>query len=180
MGFNPFLGRTRAAFRSGLWTHRRLLVARQHLLICTSGIITVGGSMRIALSVFLFTAAAAWADAASETAIALQHAYAAAQADKIAEVHASLQRVVNCLVGPGDSLFDKHERNPCAKAGKGAIPGTIDAAKKKHLRDAVDMAEMGIANTDLDKAMMLATGTAGAIRASQGSGGSFHNSQNER
>ncbi len=58
--------------------------------------------------------------------------------------------------------------NPCAKAGNGAIPDTADAAKKKHLQDAVDMAEMGIANSDLDKAIMMATGAAGAIRASQG------------
>jgi hypothetical protein len=139
--------------------------------------------MRFALTVFLFaglTAAVAWADASSETAIALQHAYAAAQADKIADAHASLQRVVNCLVGPGDSLFDKHELNPCAKAGKGAIPDTTDMAKKKHLHDAMEMAEMGIANADLDKAMMLATGAAGAIRASQGGSEPSHNNQNGR
>lgn len=112
-------------------------------------------------------AGAAWADAASETATALQHAYTAAQADNIADAHKSLQRVVNCLVGPGDSLFDRHESNPCAKTGKGAIVDTADPVKKKHLHDAMEMAEMGIANTNLDKAVMLATGAAGAITASQ-------------
>jgi hypothetical protein len=138
--------------------------------------------MRVGLSIVLLaglTAGAAWADAASETATALQHAYAAAQADNITDMHKSLQRVVNCLVGPGDSLFDRHESNPCAKAGKGAIPDTADAVKKKHLHDAMEMAEMGIANVDLGKAMMLATGAAGAIRASQGRGEPPHNLQNK-
>lgn len=128
--------------------------------------------MRGAISVFLlagFTAVAAWADAASETATALQHAYAAAQADNITEVHKSLHRVVNCLVGPRDMLFDPHELNPCAKAGKGALVDTVDPVKAKHLHDAMEMAEMGIANTDFEKAIMLATGAAGAITASQGS-----------
>ncbi len=126
--------------------------------------------MRAALSVFLlagFTAIAAWADAASETATALQHAYAAAQADNITDAHKSLQRVVNCLVGPGDTLFDPHELNPCAKAGKGAMVDTADPVEKKHLHDAVEMAEMVIANMDLDKTVMFATGAAGAITASQ-------------
>lgn len=126
--------------------------------------------MRAGLSMLLvagFAVGAAWADAASETATALQHAYTAAQADNITDVHKSLQRVVNCLVGPGDSLFDSHELNPCAKAGRGAIADTADAAKKQHLHDAMEMAEMGIANTDLEKAVMLATGAVGAIGASQ-------------
>jgi hypothetical protein len=126
--------------------------------------------MRIVLSMLLFAGlatATAWADAASETATALQHAYAAAQADNITEVHKSLQRVVNCLVGPQDSLFDRHESNPCGKAGKGAIVDTADPAKKKHLQAAMEMAEMGIANTDLEKAVMLATGAVGAIQAIQ-------------
>lgn len=130
----------------------------------------MGGRMRAALSVFLFAgfaAVAAWADAASETATALQHVYAAAQADNITDVHKSLQRAVNCLVGPGDTLFDPHELNPCAKAGKGAMVDTADPVKKKHLHDAMEMAEMGIATMDRDKAVMLATGAAGAITASQ-------------
>jgi hypothetical protein len=112
-------------------------------------------------------AGAAWADAASETAMALKQTYLAATADKIAEVHVSLHRAVNCLVGPKDSLFDSSATNPCAKAGRGAIVDSTDAVKKKHLQDAIDMAEMGIASSDLDKAIMLATGAAGAIQASQ-------------
>jgi hypothetical protein len=126
--------------------------------------------MRVGISMILLaalSAGVAWADAASETAMALRHAYAAAQADNITDVHKSLQRVVNCLVGPQDSLFDRHESNPCAKAGKGAIVDTADPEKKKLLHDAMEMAEMGIANTNLDKSVMLATGAAGAIRASQ-------------
>lgn len=106
------------------------------------------------------------ADVGSETKLALDHAYLAAQADKIAEVHANLHRAVNCLVGPKDSLFDSRVANPCAKAGKGAIADTSDVRKRKHLQDAVDLAEMGLASDDLEKAIMLATGAAGAIQAS--------------
>ncbi len=125
-----------------------------------------GAAMRAVFSVLVFTsltAAAAWADAPSETAAALKHAYAAAQAGKIADVHTNLHRAVNCLVGPADSLFDATA--PCESPGKGALTETTDARKKKHLQDAVDMAEMGIASSDFSKAIMLATGTVGAIRA---------------
>lgn len=162
--------------------------ARRHvyLFLTNIGMLIIGngtvGAMRAGLSVFLFagfTTFAAQADAVSETATALQHAYAAAQADNIAGAHKSLQRVVNCLVGPADSLFDRHESNPCAKAGKGAIVDTADPVKKKHLHDAMEMAEMGIANTNLDKAMMLATGAAGEIRASQANSKSPHDYKNE-
>ncbi len=135
-----------------------------------SGVQTAERSMRVLVSVFLagaLSCTAAWADAAHETTTALHHLYAAAQADKIAEVHANLHRAVNCLVGPKDSLFDARQSNPCANAGKGAIADTSDKVRKKHLQDAVDMAEMGIASHDLDKAIMMATGAAGAIRASQ-------------
>lgn len=130
----------------------------------------MGPRMRI-ISPLVLTAAltvgTAWADSAAETATALQYVYKAAQADKIADIHANLHQAVNCLVGPKDSLFDKSQPNPCAKSGSGVIATTKDPKLKKHLQDAVDMAEMAIATDDPDNAMMLATGAAGALRASE-------------
>lgn len=115
----------------------------------------------------MLSSGAALADATAETATALKHIYLAANADKLADAHANLHRAVNCLVGPKDSLFDAHTTNPCAKSGKGAIADTSDAEERKHLKDAVEMAEMGIASSDLNKATMLATGAAAAVLASQ-------------
>ncbi len=126
--------------------------------------------MRAALSLIAsacILAAGAWADATAETATALQHAYQAAQSVTLPEIHAGLHRTVNCLVGPKDHLFDASQANPCAKIGKGALVDTRDETKKEHLKDAVDMAEMGIAADDVEKAAMLAAGAAGALRQSQ-------------
>lgn len=124
--------------------------------------------MRIGLSMWVLwglvaTPVAARADAASETSMALTHAYQAAQSTTMDEVHANLHQVVNCLVGPKDELFDVKERNPCAKAGKGAIADTTDPEKKRHLQDAVDMAQMGIVSNDVGKANAYATGAATAL-----------------
>lgn len=126
--------------------------------------------MRIAICLFasaVLSSAAALADANAETAAALKEAYRAAEAPTLAEVHAHLHQVVNCLVGPKDSLFDASQPNPCAKLGKGALIDTKDETARNHLHDAVDLAGMGIASSDFDKAIMLATGAAGALRESQ-------------
>lgn len=126
--------------------------------------------MRAALSLIiavLVCTGAARADAESEAATALQHAYLAAQAPSVAEVHTQLHQVINCLVGPKDSLFDAGQPNPCAKLGKGALADTADGAKRNHIKDAVDLAGMGIASTDFERSIMLATGAAGALRESQ-------------
>jgi len=95
---------------------------------------------------------AAYADSASEAVTAAQHAgYAASSAD-IGGVHTHLHHTLNCLVGPGGNGFDATNLNPCANAGKGAIPDATDAAKKKTLEDAAAKARAGIAETDYAKA----------------------------
>ena len=95
---------------------------------------------------------AAYADAASETVTAAQHAgYAAAAAD-IGGVHTHLHHTLNCLVGPAGDGFDKTNLNPCANAGKGAIPDEMDAAMKTSLESAAAKARAAIAETDYAKA----------------------------
>jgi len=95
---------------------------------------------------------AAYADSASEAVTAGQHTGYAASASDIAGVHAHLHHALNCLVGPGGNGFDTTNLNPCANAGKGAIPDATNAATKTKLEAAADEARKGIAETDYAKA----------------------------
>jgi hypothetical protein len=89
------------------------------------------------------------ADAHSEIVNADEHAGYAAASPDMAGAHAHLHHAVNCLVGPGGNGFDAKEMNPCAQAGKGAIPDTTDAKKKAALEAAAAKAREGIASADL-------------------------------
>jgi len=106
----------------------------------------------------------AWADANSETVTAATHAQLAAGASDINTVHSHLHHALNCLVGPGGNGFDTKELNPCAQSGKGAIPDTADAAKKKSLEVAADQARTGIAIADLKAAQKAATEMAAMLK----------------
>lgn len=108
---------------------------------------------------------AAYADAASEIVTAQTHAGLASQASDLMGVHMHLHHTVNCLVGPGGTGFDSKELNPCANAGKGAIPDTTDAAEKKLLNDAVTKAEAGIAAMSFPAARDDAAATAAMLKA---------------
>lgn len=111
----------------------------------------------LAIAAALAAAAAFWpmaasADSASETVTAATHAGFAAKAANIKGVHTHLHHVLNCLVGPGGTGFDKTNINPCVNAGKGAIPDAADAATKTALEAAADKARAGIAATDFETA----------------------------
>jgi hypothetical protein len=112
-----------------------------------------------------FTPVLALADAASEVVTAETHATLAVQSSDVAGVHMHLHHVINCLVGPGGKGYDAKELNPCANAGKGAIPDTTDAAKKAALQKAVDMAQMGIDSPDMKAAIQMANQTATMLKA---------------
>ncbi len=105
-----------------------------------------------AVAAALLLPATAFADAHSEIVNAGMHAGFAAGSPDIAGAHAHLHHTLNCLVGPGGSGFDAKEMNPCANAGKGAIPDTSDAAKKTALEAAAAKARAGIAAADLASA----------------------------
>ena len=79
-------------------------------------------------------------------------------------MHSHLHHALNCLVGPGGNGFDTKELNPCAQSGKGAIPDTADAAKKKSLEVAADQARTGIAIADLKAAQKAASETAAMLK----------------
>lgn len=105
-----------------------------------------------AAAAVLLLPTAVLADAHSEIVNADEHAgYAATSAD-MAGVQAHLHHALNCLVGPGGNGFDAKQMNPCAQAGKGAIPDTADAKKKAALEAAAAKARDALAETDMAKA----------------------------
>lgn len=89
------------------------------------------------------------ADAAAEVTQAVLHANYAATASEIKEVHDHLHHVINCLVGPKGSEFDANSMNPCERMGNGAIPNSVDAAKKKILAEVVQHANAGLGSDNL-------------------------------
>jgi hypothetical protein len=122
----------------------------------------VAGAAALALSPVF--ALPALADASQEVTIAATHAGLAAKQTDLAKVHMHLQHALNCLVGPAGSGFDAAPGNPCAKAGKGAIPDSTDAAMKTKLEGAVASAKSGVASSDLAAAQADAQKTADALK----------------
>lgn len=108
---------------------------------------------------------AAHADAASEIMTAATHAGFAAKAEKIQMVHAHMHHAINCLVGPGGEGFDKAMLDPCTNNGKGAIPDTADAAKKKQLEDVAAMLRKGLTDDTLVSAQKTATDAETTLKA---------------
>lgn len=125
----------------------------------------LAGAAALALSPVL--AVPAFADAAQEVTIAHTHAGLAAKQAAVDGVHTHLHHALNCLVGPGGSGFDAGQANPCAKAGKGAIPDSTDAAQKAKLEQAVTSAKAGIAATDLAAAKADAEKTAATLASAK-------------
>ena len=108
--------------------------------------------------------AVAWADAASETVTAQMHADLAAHATDLSGVQMHLHHALNCLVGPGGAGYDPKQMNPCANAGKGAIPDSTDPAQKKELGAAADKLKTGIVAADLASAQKIATDCAAMLK----------------
>lgn len=117
-----------------------------------------------AVATILVLPTAVLADAHSEIVNAEEHAGYAAVSPGMPGVQAHLHHAVNCLVGPGGEGFDPKQMNPCAQAGKGAIPDTTDAKKKKALEAAAAKARSGLAETDFEKAKKIAADTAAMLK----------------
>lgn len=117
-----------------------------------------------ALATALIVPRAALADAHSEIVNAGMHAGLASGASDMGGVKSHLHHALNCLVGPGGAGFDAGQMNPCAQAGNGAIPDTMDAARKKALEAAATRAREGIATADLAAARKAASDTAAMLK----------------
>jgi len=121
----------------------------------------------IGASALLAVTASAFAgNSSEEAAAAASHAGYAAKATDIKQVHMHLHHVVNCLVGPKGEGFDTNEANPCAAMGNGAIPDTNDPITKDKLRNAVEMAQKGLATDDMMEAKKQASATEMALKPS--------------
>lgn len=123
-----------------------------------------------AIAAAFAAAAAFWpmaanADSASEAVTAATHAGLAAKSADINGVHTHLHHALNCLVGPGGAGFDKTNINPCANAGKGAIPDATDADTKTSLEAAAEKARAGIASNDVATAKNDATDVEEMLKA---------------
>src|ERR1700743_3767832 len=113
------------------------------------------------------TATPVLADTAAELSIAQNHAGMAAKAAALKPAQMHRHHAATCLVGPGGAAYDPSNANPCAKAGNGAIPDSMDAGQKAKLQTAVADAGPGLTTTDLAAAQAAAQKTADAIGAAK-------------
>ncbi|TAM93747.1 MAG: hypothetical protein EPN40_12970 [Rhodanobacteraceae bacterium] len=98
-----------------------------------------------ALAAGLSLAAFAQGNATNEVSTAHAHALMAQNAKTLAEAHAHLQHVVNCLVGPKGTGFDSKAEDPCKGQGNGAIPDSAsNQAKQSKLQSALSDAQAGL------------------------------------
>lgn len=88
-----------------------------------------------------------------ETGIAVAHAGMALGAADLKTVHAHLQHVVNCLVGPSGAGYDAQQGDPCKGMGQGAIvDANGDANRTSQLQSALADAMDGLKATTVDEA----------------------------
>jgi hypothetical protein len=118
-----------------------------------------------ALSLCALLPVGARADAHSEIVTAMTHADLAGKAGDIDGVHMHMHHALNCLVGSAGTGYDAKQMNPCANAGKGAIPDATDAGKKASLEKAAKALSTGIAETDLAKAKADAASAAADLKS---------------
>lgn len=104
---------------------------------------------------------------AKEIEAAAKHAGFAAGAGDIDGVRTHLHHTVNCLVGPEGEGFAPKELNPCKALGNGAIPDTQDDVAKSALEAALEKAQSGLVEEDLDAAKTAAMQTEAMLQAIQ-------------
>jgi hypothetical protein len=95
-------------------------------------------------------------DAGKEIGIAAAHAGMAAGAQDPQMVRAHLHHVLNCLEGPNGADFAAAAGNPCKEMGAGAIADSATDARAP-LEKAVALAKEGLAESDTNKAKVLAS-----------------------
>lgn len=125
--------------------------------------VLAAGALMLAQGVAL----AAQPQPAKEIEAAAKHAGFAAGAGDIDGVRTHLHHTVNCLVGPEGEGFAPKELNPCKALGNGAIPDTQDDVAKSALEAALEKAQSGLADENLETAKMSAMQTEAMLRAVQ-------------
>ncbi len=125
--------------------------------------VLAAGALMLAQGVAL----AAEPQPAKEIEAAAKHAGFAAGAGDIDGVRTHPHHTVNCLVGPEGEGFAPKELNPCKALGNGAIPDTQDDVAKSALEAALEKAQSGLADENLETAKMSAMQTEAMLRAVQ-------------
>lgn len=125
--------------------------------------VLAAGALMLAQGVAL----AAEPQPAKEIEAAAKHAGFAAGAGDIDGVRTHLHHTVNCLVGPEGEGFAPKELNPCKALGNGAIPDTQDDVAKSALEAALEKAQSGLADENLETAKMSAMQTEAMLQAVQ-------------
>jgi hypothetical protein len=101
--------------------------------------------------------AAGAANPDQEIATALQHAGMSAGSSKLEDVHAHLQHVINCIVGPSGAGFDATAEDPCKGQGNGAVNDVDNKShQRKELDEALKDANKGLKDNDMKKAQKYA------------------------
>lgn len=81
------------------------------------------GMTLVALAAFgVRPSPAAMMGTGEEIKTAITHAGFAEKYDSMKDVALHLRHVRNCLVGPGDKMYDKMAGDPCEGQGKGILP----------------------------------------------------------
>ena len=84
--------------------------------------------------------------------MASQHAGLAAKASDAKTTDMHLHDVINCLVGPEDSLYDKSGGDQCANLGDAVHAVSGDRASLKELKGALKKAIRGLRTDDTVRA----------------------------
>lgn len=100
--------------RTARWRTTGVALAAAVALGVAGAVVQHGGSVP--------AARAAMTDTSTEIQTALTHAGFAQKYDTLKEVTLHLHHVLNCLVGPKDTMFDSAAGNPCQGQGNGIVP----------------------------------------------------------
>ena len=93
------------------------------------------------------------ADPAKAVALAIEQSRLAESASDLSGVRARLQGIINCMVGPEDSLYSASGGDQCANVGNGAVRDvSADRPNYVALKDALKKAIRGLRTDDPGRA----------------------------
>ena len=92
------------------------------------------------------------AEPAKAVALAIEQSRLAESATDLGGVRARLHGIINCLVGPDDSLYDASGGDQCANLGDTVHAVSADRASLKQLKGALKKAIRGLRTEDPTRA----------------------------
>ena len=92
------------------------------------------------------------AEPGKAVSLAIEQSRLAESATDLAGVRARLHGIINCLVGPDDSLYDKSGGDQCANLGDTVHAVSADRAALKEVKGALKKAIRGLRTDDTTRA----------------------------